>query len=104
VAGRWAGIGGRLEVPPGQEVAVRLEVAGAAGCLARLCTDAGRVLEARLAAGDPEPVGWTTTTAASAWVRAEVRRPPAAAGGPGEMVALTNPVFLGAALSGRPPA
>jgi hypothetical protein len=103
-AGRWAGIGGRLEVPPGQEVAVRLEVAGAAGCLARLCTDAGRVLEARLAAGDPEPVGWTTTAAASAWVRAEVRRPPAAAGGPGEMVALTNPVFLGAALSGRPPA
>jgi hypothetical protein len=29
---------------------------------------------------------------------------PFAAGGPGEMVALTNPVFLGAALSGRPPA
>jgi len=103
-AGRSAGIGGRLDVPPGQQVAVRLGVRGAAGCLARLCTDAGRVLEARLGAGDPELVEWTTTAAASGFVRAEVRRPEPATGGPGAMVALTNPVFLGAALSGRPPA
>jgi predicted metal-dependent phosphoesterase TrpH len=101
-AGRSAGIGGRLEVPPGQPVTVRLEVAGAAGCLARLCTDIGPALEARLGAGHREPVEWTTTAAAAAWVRAEVRRPPPAGGGPGEMTALTNPVFLGAPVSGRP--
>jgi hypothetical protein len=88
-AGRSAGIGGRLDVPPGQPVTVRLEVAGAAGAVARLRTPAGPVLEARLA-GDRETVEWTTTPAATAWARAEVRRP-------GAMVALTNPVFLGPA-------
>jgi hypothetical protein len=88
-AGRSAGIGGRLDVPPGQPVTVRLEVAGAAGALARLRTPAGPVLEARLA-GDRETVEWTTTPAATAWARAEVRRP-------GAVVALTNPVFLGPA-------
>jgi hypothetical protein len=101
-AGRSAGIGGRLEVPPDREVTVRLRVRGAAGCLARLCTDAGTVLEAPLGAGDAG-VEWTTTAAASAWARAEVRRPEPA--GPGTMVALTNPVLLGPGdLSGRPPA
>ena len=81
-AGRSAGIGERLEAAPGQEVTVRLRVRGAAGGLARLRTGAGPVLEARLA-GDGEAVEWTTTPAATAWVRAEVRRPPAAAGAPG---------------------
>jgi len=62
------------------------------------------VLEAHLA-GEREVVGWTTTPAATAWVRAEVRRPPAAPGTPGAMVALTNPVFLGPAeVSGPAPA
>jgi predicted metal-dependent phosphoesterase TrpH len=103
-AGRSAGIGERLEAAPGQEVTVRLEVLGATGDLARLITAAGPVLEARLA-GDHEVVRWTTTPAATAWVRAEVRRPPAAPGTPGAMVALTNPVFLGAAgASGPAPA
>jgi hypothetical protein len=102
-AGR-AGIGGRLEVPPDREVTVRLRVRGAAGCLARLCTDAGTVLEAPLGADDAT-VEWTTTAAASAWARAEVRRPEAAGAHPGAMVALTNPVLLGPGdLSGRPPA
>ena len=103
-AGRSAGIGERLEVAPGQEVTVRLEVRGAAGGLAELRTGAGPVLEARLAS-DREVVGWTTTPAATAWVRAEVRRPPAAPCTPGAMVALTNPVFLGPAeVSGPAPA
>jgi hypothetical protein len=88
-AGRVAGIGGRLDVPPGQEVAVRLRVEGAAGGLARLRGGAGTALEARLA-GDDETVEWTTTAAAGAWVRAEVRRD-------GAMVALANPVRLGPA-------
>jgi hypothetical protein len=103
-AGRSAGIGQRLEVASGQEVTVRLEVRGAAGGLAELRTGAGPVRDARLA-GDRAVVGWTTTPAATAWVRAEVRRPPAAPGTPGAMVALTNPVFLGAAgASGPAPA
>ena len=85
-AGRVAGIGGRLEVLPGQRVEVRLRVEGAAGGLARLRTAAGTALEARLA-GDDETVEWTTTAAATAWVRAEVRRAD-------EMVALTNPILL----------
>ena len=104
-AGRSAGIGERLEVAPGQEVTVRLEVRGAAGDLAQLRTGAVPVLEARLAGFGAEVVGWTTTPAATAWVRAEVRRPPAAPGTPGAMVALTNPVFLGpAGVSGPAPA
>jgi hypothetical protein len=86
-AGRSAGIGERLDAPADQEVAVRLRVEGAAGGLARLVTGAGPVLEARLAGPGAETVGWTTTPAATAWVRAEVRRA-------GEVLALTNPVFL----------
>jgi PHP-associated len=92
--GRSAGIGERLELPPGEEVTVRLRVRGAAGGVARLCTGAGPVLETRLA-GDRETVEWTGVPAATTWVRAEVRRPTAAAADPGAMVALTNPVFLG---------
>jgi hypothetical protein len=104
-AGRSAGIGERLAVPAGHEVAVRLEVWGAAGCLARLCRGDGPVLEARLGAGDPATVEWTTTAGAGSWVRAEVRRPPAHGASPGTMVALSNPVLLGrGGPSGRPPA
>jgi hypothetical protein len=95
--GRSAGIGERLAVPAGQRVAVRLEVRGAAGCLARLCRAGGPVLEAGLGAGDTATVEWTTIAGPGAWVRAEVRRPPAAGGAHGAMVALTNPVLLGPA-------
>ena len=95
-----AGIGGRLEVPPGQEVVVRLRVRGAGGGLVRLVDRTGPVLEARLGAGGrPGTVEWRTT-AASAYVRAEVRRSEPTATTPDTGVALTNPVFL----SGRPPA
>jgi len=95
-AGRSAGIGERLEVPAAQEVTVRLEVRGAAGGLARLCGPGGPVLGARLA-GDRDMIEWRTTAGAGGWVRAEVRRTQGARGGPGEMVALTNPVLLGTA-------
>jgi hypothetical protein len=89
-------------VPPDRPVAVRLRVLGAGGGLVRLCTDRGPVLEARLPADGPGTVDWTTTPAASAYVRAEVRRP--GPGGRGAMVALTNPVLLGPAVNGPPPA
>ena len=90
-------MGVRLAVPAGPRVAVRLEVRGAAGCLARLCQAGGPVLEAGLGAGDTATVEWTTIAGPRAWVRAEVRRPPAAGGAHGAMVAFTNPVLLGPA-------
>jgi predicted metal-dependent phosphoesterase TrpH len=93
--GRSAGIGQRLDVGAGQPVTVRLEVAGAAGQVARLVTDGGQVLEARLPDSGPGVVEWTTTPQVSAYVRAEVRRPEPTATTPDTMVALTNPVFLG---------
>jgi hypothetical protein len=99
--GRSAGIGERLVAEPGRAVSIGLQVRGAQGCFARLCTDLGTVLEAPVGADGRAVVTWGTTPRASAYVRAEVRRPgpaPTAAGG---MVALTNPVFLAGA-SGRP--
>jgi hypothetical protein len=101
--GRSAGIGERLPAPPGQPVSVRVEVRGAAGCLLRLVTDRGPVREARLPAAGPGGVEWATTPERAAYVRAEVRRPEPTPTTPDTMVALTNPVFLGA-VSGRPPA
>jgi hypothetical protein len=76
-------------------VSVRLEVRGAAGCVARLGTDLGAVAHLPVD-GDAATVTWTTTPAASAYVRAEIRRPGAAPTAAGAMVALTNPIFLGA--------
>jgi hypothetical protein len=101
--GRTAGIGGRLAAGPGQPVTARLEVHGAPGRLVRLFTDLGQVLETRLPDGGPGMVEWATTPQRSAYVRAEVRRPEATATTPDPVVALTNPVFLGAVI-GRPPA
>jgi hypothetical protein len=93
--GRSAGIGERLAVGPDQQVSVRLEVDGAAGHVARLSSDQGPALEARLPDTGPAVVEWTTTARGSAYVRAEVRRPEATATTPDTMVALTNPVLLG---------
>jgi hypothetical protein len=93
--GRSAGIGERLAVEPGASVSLRLEVAGAGGCVARLCTDLGTVGEAPVGGDDRAVVTWTTTARASSHVRAEVRRPGPAPTTAGSMVALTNPIFLG---------
>jgi hypothetical protein len=92
--GRSAGIGERLAVEPGDAASVRLQARGAGGCVARLCTDVGTVLQAPLGDDDRAVVTWTTTASASAYVRAEVRRPGPAPTAAGAMVALTNPVFL----------
>ncbi len=93
--GRSAGVGERLAVDPDATVSVRLDVRGAPGCTARLCTDEGQVLEARLPADGPGTVTWSTTPQASVYVRAEVRRPQPTPTTPDTVVALTNPVFLG---------
>ncbi|WP_189135686.1 CehA/McbA family metallohydrolase [Wenjunlia tyrosinilytica] len=97
--GVHAGIGGRLRVRPSDPVTVRLDVSGApAGALVRFMTDEGQLSQTALGASGSGTATWRTTASCSAYVRAEVRRPPAdggASGLPGPMVAMTNPVFLG---------
>ena len=97
--GRHAGIGGRLEVGPDDEVTVRLEVSGAGpGCSVRFVTDQGQLYGTQLPATGSGSVEWRTTPQYAAYVRAEVRHTPVdggPAGLPGAMVAMTNPVFLG---------
>ena len=95
--GRSAGIGERLAVPTGRRVAVRLEVRVRPAAWPGCAGPTAPVPEAGLGAGDTGKVEWTTIAGPGAWVRAEVRRPPAAGGSPGAMVALTNPVLLGPA-------
>ncbi|MEU6079166.1 CehA/McbA family metallohydrolase [Streptomyces sp. NPDC047108] len=96
--GRHAGIGERLAVGSETEVTVRLEVSGVPGCSARFVTDQGQLYATQLPASGTGTVEWRTTPANAAYVRAEVRHPPAdggASGLPGAPAALTNPVFLG---------
>ncbi|WP_018385151.1 CehA/McbA family metallohydrolase [Wenjunlia vitaminophila] len=96
--GLHAGIGERLPTRADDEVAVRLEVSGAPGALARLVTDEGQALLTPLPAAQPATVLWRTSSSRAAYVRAEVRRPAGdggASGLPGAMVAMTNPIFLG---------
>jgi hypothetical protein len=92
---RSAGIGERLEAGPGTPVTVRLEAHGVAGCVARLSTDLGAVLEAPAGPDGGLALTWTTTPQASAYLRAELLRPGPAPTPVGAMAALTNPIFLG---------
>ncbi|MET9432207.1 CehA/McbA family metallohydrolase [Streptomyces sp. NPDC003036] len=101
--GEHAGIGERLRVAsPDAPVTVRLEVAGAPGCVVRFVTDQGVLHTAALPASGAGAVEWSTTAAYAAYVRAEVRHPGAGLPGglPGALAAFTNPVFLGEARSG----
>ncbi|GAA0486358.1 CehA/McbA family metallohydrolase [Streptomyces sp. NPDC046215] len=95
--GARAGIGERLRAERDAEVTVRLAVSGVPdGCSATFVTDQGRLLSTPVPADGR--VEWRTTPSHAAYVRAEVRRPPADGGAPevpGPMVAMTNPVFLG---------
>ncbi|MEV7545887.1 phosphoesterase, partial [Streptomyces sp. NPDC089915] len=89
--GAHAGIGEALEPDdPGTEVLVRLSVTGAEGCELRLVTDQGLALTVPAAAS----LEWRTTSARTAYVRAEVRHPPQAPPLPGPPAALTNPIRL----------
>ncbi|MEV8480043.1 CehA/McbA family metallohydrolase [Streptomyces sp. NPDC051173] len=91
--GAHAGIGERLRVDAGSQVAVRLEVTGAPGCTAVLVTDQGPLLTTPVPADGR--VEWRTTPSYAAYVRAEVRHASGDDGSPGAMAAMTNPVFLG---------
>nr|WP_223291048.1 CehA/McbA family metallohydrolase [Streptomyces avicenniae] len=89
--GQSAGIGERLAAPPDAPVTVTLDVRGVPGGTARLVTDQGVILGARLPTSGSGTVMWHTTVSASAHVRAEVRH----GGEPtGAMAGMTNPVFL----------
>ena len=96
--------GDRLATAAGDLVDVRLEVAGVPGCLAQVRGPAGVLAGA--VADDTGTIAVTVQVPAGAtpFVRAEVRRPAQVvvdptAGSTAPMVALTNPVFLGAATS-----
>ncbi|MFJ3694862.1 CehA/McbA family metallohydrolase [Streptomyces sp. NPDC090052] len=91
-----AGIGDRLRVAADTPVTVRLDVTGAPGCTANFVTDQGTLYTTPLPKSGAGTVEWHTTPAYATYVRAEVRHAPAAAGLPGALAALTNPVFLGA--------
>lgn len=89
--GAHAGIGETLAPADADtEVLVRLSVTGAEGCELRLVTDQGLVLTVPAAAS----AQWRTTSARTAYVRAEVRHPAQAPPLPGPPAALTNPIWL----------
>ncbi|MFD7504024.1 CehA/McbA family metallohydrolase [Streptomyces sp. NPDC059850] len=97
--GRHAGIADRLPAAPDAEVTVRLKVSGAGpGRQVRFITDQGPLYTTTLPVSGSATVEWKTTPSYAAYVRAEVRHPASdggAAGTPGPMVALTNPIWLG---------
>ena len=80
----------RLAVSGDEPVTITLTATGAEGVVARFITDEGQVFLNPLPAGGPATVSWTTRPRLSSYVRAEIRRPQT-----NEMVALTNPIFLG---------
>lgn len=87
---RRAEIGDRLPAAADEPVQVTLAVSGAPGGTARLISDQGVRVTAPLSAEGTGTVTWPTNSQNSRYVRAEVRRADTS------MVALTNPIFIGA--------
>ena len=92
-----AGIGERLLAFPHSPVGVTVSVAGAPGTTVRLVTDRGEAYTFPVASVDPTTFTWTTPARDVAYVRAEVRRTSAP---DGEVVALSNPIFVGWPIQG----
>ena len=97
-----ASCGDRLEAAAGDQVVVRLEVSGAPGCLAQIRGPVGPLGGAATDADGSAVVTVQVVAGLAPFVRAEVRRPsPEVVVNPledspgGEMVALTNPIFVG---------
>ncbi|WP_290061748.1 CehA/McbA family metallohydrolase [Amycolatopsis solani] len=97
--GRTAGIGERLPLGTGEPVTVRAVVGGVPGTTVTFLDQLGPEHTETVGDAGAATVTWTTYPRYSRWVRVEVRRP---SGGPNTtqpnaMVALSNPIFLGAA-------
>ena len=89
-------MGGSLVVRPDETVCATLRAGGVPGSRVTLHTDLGVVHEAVIA----QPVAavlWETVSDATRFVRAEVRGPR------GEMIALSNPVWIETAAGGADP-
>lgn len=95
--GVTAGIGERLPAGKGELVTATVQASGVPNGTVVLITDEGHVLTQALDASGTGTVSWQTTPAVSAYLRAEVRHPVTSATAqlPGDMAAMTNPVFLG---------
>jgi hypothetical protein len=93
--GAAAGIGERLPVAAGEQVTATLNVTGVPDGTVGFVTDEGQALTQTLPGTGTGTVTWRTTPAVSSYVRAEVRHPAAGSGLPGNMTAMTNPIFLG---------
>ncbi|MEU4669549.1 CehA/McbA family metallohydrolase [Amycolatopsis sp. NPDC023774] len=97
--GRSAGIGERLTAGTGTAVTVSATVTGAPGTTVTFLDQLGTEHVETVPDSGTATVTWTTYPRYSRWVRVEVRRP---SGGPNTttpnaMVAMSNPIFLGAA-------
>lgn len=96
--GRTAGIGDRLPAGTGTPVTVRAVVGGVPGTTVTFLDQLGPEHTETVGDSGAATVTWTTYPRYSRWVRVEVRRP---SGGPNTtspnaMVAMSNPIFLGA--------
>ncbi|HEX4702271.1 MAG TPA: CehA/McbA family metallohydrolase [Pseudonocardiaceae bacterium] len=96
--GQTAGIGERLPVGTGTAVTVDVVVGGVPGTTVAILDQLGPEHTETVPATGAATVSWTTYPRYSRWLRVEVRRP---SGGinstvPNAMVAMTNPIFLGA--------
>nr|WP_245633886.1 CehA/McbA family metallohydrolase [Amycolatopsis jejuensis] len=101
-AGQKATIGGRLPAGTGTPVTVRAEVRGAPGTTVTFLDQLGPEHSEPVPASGAVTVTWTTYPRYSRWVRVEVRHPPTtpATPTPNAMVAMSNPIFLGAPNAG----
>jgi hypothetical protein len=91
-----AGIGDRLAVGPDQKVDVEVTATGVTGCTVRLIGAHGTVAVAAAAPDGSATLRATTRPRDTGYLRAEVRHPLPTATTPDSMVAMSNPVFLGA--------
>ena len=94
--GAAAAMGGRLVTRVDRTVSVTLRVGGVAGNRVTLHTDLGVVHEA-VVEHPAAAVLWETVSDASSYVRAEVRD------ARGEMLAISNPIWIDTAASGADP-
>ncbi|ORW41618.1 hypothetical protein AWB90_20155 [Mycobacterium paraense] len=91
-AGRGAGLGETLRVPPETPVTVTAMITGAAGTTAALVTAEGCVGRAAVRGPARTMLRWEVDAAAARFARLEIRETPRRP--LGSMVALTNPVWL----------